>query len=192
MRTLLPTVARLIGALGALVLLASCTQLPMQAADNATPPPCPEGHYAFSAQALDVVLPTPFGQAHVATLAGDQLVLDVTAAAWTLTGSQALSVSGQSPFGALDGTLTATVHADGSWTKTSPDSIDFTAGHITGTGTFTGSVGGMSITRSGSLADLGLADTFGFSGHANFTCGGSPDLALTFSTPSVTLHFDRK
>lgn len=192
MKTLLPTVARRVGALATLVLLASCTQLPLKAADNATPLPCPEGHYALNIQTLDIVLPAPFGQAHVSTLAGDQLVLDVTTSTWTLTGSQHLSVSGQSPFGALDGTLAATVHADGTWTKTSPGAIDFSAGHITGTGTFTGSVGGTAITRSGSLADLGLADTFGFSGSANFTCGGSPDLALSFSSPSVTLQFDRK
>lgn len=192
MTTPLSTIARRVGALATLVLLASCTQLPLQAADNATPPPCPEGHYALRTQTLDVTLPAPFGQAHVATLAGDQLALDVTSTSWTLSGSQHLSVSGQSPFGTLDGDLGATVHADGSWTETSPGAIDFTAGHLTGTGTFTGSVGGLAITRSGSLADLGLAATFGFSGSANFTCGGSPDLALTFSSPSITLQFDRK
>lgn len=191
MKTLIPTVARRIGALASLVLLASCTQLPLLAADNAMPPPCPEGRYALSAQTLDVALPAPFGQAHVATIAGDQLVLEVTAASWTLTGSQSLSVSGQSTFGALDGVLHATVHADGSWTKTSPGTIDFTAGNITGSGTFTGNVGGMPITRSGSLADIGIADTFSLSGSANFACGGSPALALVFPSLSITLQFDR-
>ena len=191
MRTLLPTVARRVGALAALALLASCTQLPILAADNATPPPCPQGRYALSTQTLDVVLPAPFGQAHVATVAGGQLVLDVTADAWTLSGSQSLSVSGQSPFGTLDGVLAATVKADGTWTKTSPGTLDFTAGHLAGAGTFTGTVGGVAVSRSGSLADLGLANTFSLSGNADFTCGGSPALALTFPAVSVTLQFDR-
>ena len=76
-------------------------------------------------------------------------------------------------------------------TKTSPGTLDFTAGHLAGAGTFTGTVGGVAVSRSGSLADLGLANTFSLSGNADFTCGGSPALALTFPAVSVTLQFDR-
>lgn len=185
-RTLRPWLPRAAVAVASLF-LGAC--LPITLPGSSTTPPCPEGTFHVTDQVLSELVPTSLGNVQLTVVPGGSLALSVTASSWSLAGSQSLAVSGTTPWGPVSGTASVTVDARGSWTKTSSTQLSFTVASVSGSGTFTGTVGGVPVSRSGSLAGLGLDDVYGLSGSATYGCGSVPSLTLTFT--SLHLELDR-
>lgn len=112
----------------------------------------------------------------------------MSASSWTFAGSQTFDVAGTTQYGPLAGTASVTVDARGSWTKASSTTLSFTLGSVTGSGGFTGTVGGCPLSRTLSLKDVGLDRVYGFSGSATYACGAAPDLTLTFTSLRLALE----
>jgi hypothetical protein len=151
--------------------------------------PCPQGTYNVTSQVLSSVLPSRLGNLQLSPTAGGTLTLTVTATTWKLAGTQGFNVAGASPFGVLAGVATVTVDASGAWTKLSATTLSFNVAHVTGTGNYQGTVSGVQVNVSASLADIGLDHVYGFTGKADFACGTAPNLTLTFT--SLRLKLDR-
>ncbi len=164
--------------------------LPITLPGTSTTPPCPEGTFHITDQVLSGLVPTSLGNVQLTLVPGGNLALSVTASSWSLAGSQSLTVSGITPWGPVSGTASVTVNASGSWTKTSSTQLNFTVGSVSGSGTFTGTVSGASVSRTASLADLGLDRVYGLSGSATYGCGSAPSLTLTFTSARLELHRD--
>jgi hypothetical protein len=98
-------------------------------------------------------------------------------------------VTGTTPWGAVDGTASGSLDASGSYSKPSSTKLSFTLQALSGSGTFTGTLAGISVSRTASLEEIGLDDVYGLSGQATFACGSAPDLSLTFT--SIDLDLDR-
>lgn len=164
--------------------------LPITLPGGSTTPPCPEGTFHVTDEVLSGLVPTSLGNVQLTLVPGGSLALSVTASSWSLAGSQSLAVSATTPWGPVSGTASVTVNASGSWTKTSSTQLSFTVGSVSGSGTFTGTVGGVPVSLAGSLADLGLDHVYGLSGSATYGCGSAPSLTLTFTSVRLELHRD--
>lgn len=167
--------------------LAAC--LPITVPGGDTGPACPEGTYHVTDQVLSGVLPAFLGTIQLTPQPGGDLTLSVSASSWSFAGSQSFTVSGTTPYGAVSGTASVTVDAHGAWSKISSTELGFTLGAVSGSGSFTGSVGGYPYSRTVSLDELGIDDVYGFSGTATYACGAAPSLTLTFT--SLHLDLDR-
>lgn len=187
MRTLLQAPLRRLAFVASFVVLAACQ--PIVLPGGTGPATCPQGTYNVTSQVLTSALPTRLGNLQLSPKAGGTLKLTVNATSWTLTGTQGFDVSGSSFFGTLAGVATVTVDASGGWLKISNTSLTFDVQRVAGTGNYTGTVSGVAVNVSASLADIGLDHVYGFTGKADFACGSAPDLSLTFT--SLRLKLDK-
>ncbi len=167
------------------LLLSAC--LPITIPGGGTQRPCPEGTYEVTDQVLSQLVAS-LGTVELDPRPGGDLTLTVSASSWTFAGSQTFDVTGTTQYGPLAGTAAVTVDARGSWTKASSTKLSFTLGSVSGSGSFTGTVGGYPVSRSLSLKDVGLDRVYGFSGSASYACGSAPDLTLTFTSLHLALH----
>jgi hypothetical protein len=168
------------------VLLSACYPIVLPGGDGGTS--CPQGTYTVTDQVL-APLATSLGDLELTPLPGGTLTLTVGATTWDLAGSQSFDVAGSTPWGTVDGTVSGTVDASGTYVKDSASHLSFTLGSITGSGTFTGTVGGLPVSRTATLEEIGLDDVYGLSGAATYGCGTAPDLSLTFT--DIDFHLDR-
>lgn len=168
------------------LLLAAC--LPVTLPGGTSGPACPEGTYHVTDQVLSGLIPSSLGNLELSPQPGGDLTLDVTPTTWALTGSQSFTVSGSTQYGGVSGTATGTIDAAGSWTKLSATQLEFTLTSLDGSATFTGTVGGASISTEVSLEQVGIDDVYGFTGTADFACGSAPSLTLTFTSLHLELE----
>src|SRR5262245_32426354 len=161
--------------------------LPVTVPGGSGGPQCPEGTYHVTEQVLDPLL-SPIGALDVDALPGGSLTLTINASTWALAGSQSFDVSGNTQWGAVDGTAAATVDASGSWSKTSSSALHFALGAISGSVSVDGTVGGTAVHRTFTLSEIDLHDRYGLSGNADFACGAAPALTLPFSHIRLTLN----
>jgi hypothetical protein len=167
------------------LLLSACNPIVLPGGGG---PACPQGTYTVTHQVLQP-LATSLGTLHLAPLPGGTLTVTIGTTTWHLTGSQGFHVTGTTPWGAVDGTASGSLDASGSYSKPSSTKLSFTLQALSGSGTFTGTLAGVSVNRTASLEEIGLDDVYGLSGQATFACGSAPDLSLTFT--SIDLDLDR-
>ena len=98
---------------------------------------------------------------------------------FVFSGDQTIGVSGETPWGDVDGTVNATANVTGTYQPGSGN-LTFTLESISGSGTFVGTLGGNSVSASLSLDQLGLDEIYGLSATAQTSC----------STTKLTLDFE--
>ena len=162
--------------------------LPVTVPGGGGGPACPQGTYHVTDQVLDPLV-SPIGPLNVDALPGGTLTLAINASTWTLGGSQALAVSGNSPWGPIEGTATVTLDASGSWSTVSSTSLSFSLSSISGSVSFSGTAGGNPVNQTFTLNDVDLDERYGLSGTADYACGSAPDLTLAFT--DIDLDLDR-
>ena len=101
------------------------------------------------------------------------------------SGQQSLGVIGQTPYGLLDGTVSVDASVNGTYTSSS-GSLTFVPSSITGEGDFSGTVNGMPVSVTSSLAQIGLDDIYGLSGTADTSC---TETKLTLDVDDVDWEF---
>ena len=187
-RTVFGSPIRRVGFVAALTLVAACQPAITLPATGEKPVPCPQGTYLVAEQALSPFTLPALGVVQLAPQAGGNLTLSVLAESWTVAGSQNMGIRVEAPFGVLDGVVSVNVDAAGTWQQASSSTLDFQVDQVSGSAAFTGTFAGIPVTRTVSLADVGADKVFGFSGSADFACGGDPSLTLTFSSISLQLN----
>lgn len=166
------------------LLTSGCTLLlPRTGGGGSTP--CHEGTWELSGQQISDAITSVFGDLTV-TPDNDGMTLELRAdGTFSFSGQQTLAVSGTTPFGSVDGVVDADATVAGTFTA-APDSLTFSLGSITGTGSFDGTVNGAAFSGSLSHAQSGLDDVYGLSGTAAMTC--SPAL-LTLDFGDIDWEF---
>ena len=188
LRTLLSAPFRRVAFIASFVVLAACQPVFVLPGGGGAAA-CPQGTYGVTSQVLSSVVPTRFGSLNLSPTTGGTLTLTISATTWKLAGTQGFDVSGASPFGVLAGVASATIDANGSWAKISATRLSFSVTSVSGTGNYVGTVSGVPVNVSASLADIGLDRVYGFTGRADFSCGSAPSLTLAFK--SLHLDLDR-
>ncbi len=176
--------APLIGVFGALLLLtAACTPIVWAPVGGTS---CPVGTFTLDHTEVSSALSTPIGNVTVSVDPGT-VNLTIGGGTWNLSGDETLTVSGNTSYGAIAGTIAVDGAASGTYSVGS-GKITFVLSSISGTASFAGTVGGTPVSQSFNLAQVGqLTALYGLSGSVPFSCPASGELVLTF--PSFVHRF---
>jgi hypothetical protein len=141
--------------------------------------PCHEGTWELSGQQISDAITSVFGDLTV-TPNGSGMTLELRSDnTFTFSGEQSLDVWGSTPYGTVDGTVSADANANGTYSADAT-SITFVLQSVSGSGQFVGTVNNNPFSASFSLDQIGLDDVYGLSGTATTSCSAS-QLTLDFA-----------
>jgi hypothetical protein len=140
--------------------------------------PCHEGTWELTGQQISDAVTSIFGDLTV-TPDDDGMTLELRSdSTFTFSGEQTVDVWGSTPFGTVNGTVSADAYANGTYSA-GANSLTFFLQSVSGSGHFDGTVNNMPFSGSLSLAQSGLDDVYGLSGTAATSCSAS-QLTLGF------------
>ena len=178
--------AGLVGALIGVAALAGACELPVSAVGT-TGTPAYVGTFTIAGAQFNGPIDTELGSLDL-TFGTGSITLTDTATTFALTGTQNVAVSGSTQWGAVSGNVVAQVSASGTIAAGSGTNLSFSVTSLSGTATFTGTVGGNPVTQTFSLpSSTQFDDLFGLTGTATYTVTSS-GINLVFT--SFTFNCD--
>jgi len=182
------------------VLLSSC-QIMLSPVGGGSSSACPVGNWQLSAETINAAV-TKLGSSLASnlkvTLSGTGMTVSINADnTWLLTADQSGTFTGTVMGGVpVSGSGVIKATASGKWTKTAT-TLNFTLTALSGSLDVNASInGGTPQAFSFPLSKLNaedheseMDDVVGLSGAANYTCGSTGTLALTFTSTHIDMHF---
>lgn len=148
---------------------------------------CATGTWRVQDVSLDRTVKTPYGKLRFAPVAGGTVRLTIGATnTWSVTIDKAFRASGALPVGSVNGTVTVTGSANGTYKSKRDTSVVIRLSAGSGSATFSGTVNGLPLSFSYPVKSGDVQQYLGIKGKAFPTCtpGG---LTLRYKLATLTL-----